>query len=122
VACVLRNIGTFGISGNTAATDAIEIKAPAGARAQGRGGYNIPSLYGLAVGAPYLHHGQAATLEELFTSTAYDFHTNAGNANFSLTLGTNPQGPNVVDLKNFLLSIDAEEPEIAPPAGFEGCP
>src|SRR5207249_2019708 len=51
VACVLRNVGTFGIPGDTAETDALEVKAT-GARAEGRGGYNIPSLYGLALGRP----------------------------------------------------------------------
>jgi YVTN family beta-propeller protein len=119
VACVLRNVGTFGVAGDTVATDALELKAN-GTRAEGRGGYNIPSLYGLALGAPYLHHGQAATLDDLFTSSAYDFHTNAGSANFSLTLAANAQ--NVADLRNFLLSIDADRSEVAPPAGFDGCP
>jgi hypothetical protein len=119
VACVLRNVGTFGVFGDATATDALELKTN-GTRAQGRGGYNIPSLYGLALGAPYLHHGQAATLEDLFTSPAYGFHTNAGSANFSLTLAANAQ--NVGDLKNYLLSIDADQPELSPPAGFEGCP
>ena len=119
VACVLRNVGTFGVAGDATATDALELKANA-ARAQGRGGYNIPSLYGLALGAPYLHHGQAATLDDLFTSSAYDFHTNAGSANFSVTLSANAQ--NVADLRNYLLSIDADQTEVAPPAGFDGCP
>jgi YVTN family beta-propeller protein len=119
VACVLRNIGTFGIANDAPATDALELKAN-GARAQGRGGYNIPSLYGLALGAPYLHHGQAPTLDDFFMSSAYDFHTNAGAANFSVTLGAN--ATNVADLRNFLLSIDADQTEIAPPAGFDGCP
>jgi DNA-binding beta-propeller fold protein YncE len=119
VACVLRNVGTFGVPGDAPATDALELKANA-TRAQGRGGYNIPSLYGLALGAPYLHHGQALTLDDLFSSSAYDFHTNAGAANFSVTLAANPQ--NVVDLVNFLLSIDADTAELSPPAGFEGCP
>ena len=53
-------------------------------RAEGRAGYNVPSLYGLALGAPYLHHGQAPSLTDLFTERAWQFHTNAGNANFSL--------------------------------------
>jgi hypothetical protein len=119
VACVLRNIGTFGVLGDTPTTDALELKVN-NTRAQGRGGYNIPSLYGLALGAPYLHHGQASTLEDLFVSSAYDFHTNAGAANFSVTLAADQQ--NVVDLVNFLLSIDADTAELAPPGGFEGCP
>jgi YVTN family beta-propeller protein len=118
VACVVRNVGTFGIPGDTTATDALE-KKNNGARAQGRGGYNIPSLYGLALGAPYLHHGQAQSLDDLFTKSAYENHTNAGNANFSVTLGADPQ--NLTDLKSFLLSIDADTTEIAPPAGFDGC-
>ncbi len=119
VACVLRNVGTFGIPGDTPATDALELKST-GARAQGRGGYNIPSLYGLSVGAPYLHHGQAPTLGELLTSAAYDFHTNAGNANFSLTLAANPS--NVTDLVTYLRAIDADEATVVAPAGFDGCP
>ena len=49
VACAMRNVGTFGIPGDAAATDALEVKAGAPVRrAQGRGGYNVPSLYGLA--------------------------------------------------------------------------
>ena len=62
--------------------------------------------------------GQAKTLEDLFTQPAYSFHTDAGNANFSVTLDAN----DVADLINFLFSIDAEQSEIAPPAGFDGCP
>ena len=51
-------------------------------RAQGRGGYNVPSLYGVALGAPYLHHGQAATLTELFTEVRWQSHWQAGNPLF----------------------------------------
>jgi len=101
------------------ATDALELKNN-NTRAQGRGGYNIPSLYGLALGAPYLHHGQARSLDDLFTLPAYDFHTNAGNANFSVVLESDPD--NLADLKNFLLSLDAGAEEITPPGGFDGCP
>jgi hypothetical protein len=118
VACVLRNVGTFGIAGDDTATNALEIKNN-NTRAQGRGGYNIPSLYGLALGAPYFHHGQARTLDDLLSSSAYDFHTNAGNANFSLVLGN---AQNLTDLTNFLLSIDATTEEIGPVDGFDGCP
>jgi YVTN family beta-propeller protein len=119
VACVVRNVGTFGIPGDTAATDVLELKSN-DTRAQGRGGYNVPSLYGLALGAPYLHHGQARTLDDLFTLPAFEFHTNAGNANFSVVLGTDPQ--HLIDLKSFLLSLDADATEISPPGGFDGCP
>lgn len=127
-ACNLRNVGTFGLPGDDAGTLALEQRALAtGAlvRAQGRAGYNVPSLYGLALGAPYLHHGQAATLEALLTDSRWRFHTNAGNANFSLRLA---EPAAVSDLAAFLRSIDATTPEIAVPtdagtgASFDVCP
>lgn len=126
-ACVLRNVGTFGVPGDTAATNALETRPFQGSavRAQGRAGYNVPSLYGLALGAPYLHHGQAPTLQSLFTDARWSFHTNAGNANFSVTLAQ----PGKLDaLIAFLLSIDATTPEIAVPTdpasggSFDACP
>jgi YVTN family beta-propeller protein len=122
--CSLRNVGTFGIPNDATTTDALEVRAPSG-RAEGRGGYNIPSLYGLALGAPYLHHGQSPTLADLFTNAAWAFHTNAGNANFSVTLA---DATKVDDLIAFLFSIDASTPEIDVPtdpgtgATFDACP
>ena len=124
VACLLRNVGTFG---NGTATDALETRIANGAvaRAEGRGGYNVPSLYGLALGAPYLHHGQAPTLSDLFTNTTWAFHTNAGNANFSVTL---TGAGKLDDLVAFLLSIDAGTAVIAVPtdptsgSSFDACP
>ncbi len=126
-ACTLRNVGTFGVPGDTTKTDELEQRPANGAlvRAQGRGGYNVPSLYGLALGAPYLHHGQAPSLDDLLTNSAWQFHTNAGNANFSLTLAG---AGKVDDLVAFLLSIDATTPEIAVPTdgatagSFDACP
>jgi DNA-binding beta-propeller fold protein YncE len=126
VACSLRNVGTFGAPGDTVATDALEKRPFMGmlVRAQGRAGYNVPSLYGLALGAPYLHHGQAATLDELFDDPRWQFHTNAGNANFSVLIADDAAR---ADLVTFLLSIDGSEPEFAIPldAGgddFDACP
>ena len=127
VACVLRNVGSFGVPDDTAATDLLEVRPFQGnlVRSEGRAGYNVPSLYGVALGAPYLHHGQAPTLQALFTDPRWQFHTNAGNANFSLTLGD----PAVLDdLISFLWSIDAEQPELGvatdPHTGnsFDACP
>ncbi len=127
VACSTRNVGTFGIRTEPATTDGLEIRLAAGAatRSQGRSGYNVPSLYGLATGAPYLHHGQAPTLPKLLTDPRWDFHTNAGNANMTVTLQN--QGK-LDDLVAFLLSIDAKTPEIAVPTdatsggSFDACP
>ena len=126
-ACSTRNVGTFGILTDPATTDALEIRLAAGAatRSQGRSGYNVPSLYGLAAGAPYLHHGQAKTLPELFTDTKWAFHTNAGNANMSVTLASQSK---LDDLVAFLLSIDASTPEFGIPTdptsgdSFDACP
>lgn len=127
VACAVRNVGTFGVPNSAAGTDALELRPKDGAliRAQGRAGYNVPSLYGLALGAPYLHHGQSPSLKDLLTNTAWSFHTNAGNANFSLALA---DAAKVDDLTAFLLSIDATATEIAVPsdpgtgASFDACP
>src|SRR5439155_22667488 len=123
LACVLRNVGTFGVPDDAATTDALEKRAN-GARAEGRAGFNVPSLYGLALGAPYLHHGQAATLSDLFSDARWNFHTSAANANFSLTLA---QPGKLADLIAFLISIDASTAEIALPtdpgtgASFDAC-
>jgi hypothetical protein len=120
VACVVRNIGTFGVPGNVVATDALELKPGGTARAQGRGGYNVPSLYGTQVGAPLLHHGQAATMEELFADAKWLNHTQAGNANFLTNAAT--AAADRSDLVQFLWSIDATTTEIPLATGFEGCP
>ena len=108
-----------------AATANLELRAaPAStaaptARAEGRGGYNVPSLYGLALGAPYLHHGQSPSLTDLFSNAKWNSHTNAGNSNFSLTL---QDAGTIDDLIAYLLSIDASTPEVAVPNGFDICP
>ncbi len=118
ITCVLRNIGTFGLPGETAKTDALE-KKPDGTRAQGRGGYNVPSLYGMSLGAPYLHHGQAQTLEELFTDPRWNNHLKAANPVF---LSSGNPSRDRADLINFIVSIDASTPEQAVPTGFDLCP
>jgi DNA-binding beta-propeller fold protein YncE/cytochrome c553 len=117
VTCVLRNVGTFGVPGNASATDALE-KKPDNTRAQGRGGFNVPSLYGLALGAPYFHHGQAKTLEDVFDDPRWEQHLQAANPVF-LTTGNREQQKK--DLINFLLSIDAEAPEQSIPTDFDIC-
>lgn len=91
-------------------------KKPDGSQAQGRGGYNVPSLYGLSLGAPYLHHGQASDLLTLLTDSKWAGHTAAGNAVLSLSSSQRQ------DLVNFLLSINASTAEFTLPSAFEGCP
>jgi hypothetical protein len=121
VACALRNVGTYGILGSATSTTALEVRAVAAGdtTAQGRAGYNIPSLYGLAVGAPYLHHGQSPSLTDLFTNPNWDIHTKAGNPNFKATL--NEPGK-LADFIAFLLSIDASTAEFNIAGGTDVCP
>ncbi len=116
IACVLRKIDTFGAL-NPAETATLEKKQGNVNPSQGQfSGYNIPSLLGLSVGAPYLHHGQAKTLDNLFSDPRWNAHLLSGNPVFTLT----PQKR--ADLENFLFSIDAGTPEIAPDAGVDLCP
>ncbi len=126
VACVIRDLETFGLPGDPTATDALELK-DSGTRAQGAGGYNVPSLYGLAVGAPYLHHGQARTLQELFDDSRWSIHLQAGNAVF--LVGDPDAAQKKTDLINFLLSIDPSlefeadfDTRFGVPSGWDGCP
>lgn len=120
IACVIRNVKTFGVFGNAAATTALEVKNSGMARAQGEGGYNVPSLYGMALDAPYLHHGQAPTLEALFTSSAFIDHLRAGNANFLTNDAT--AAADRAALIAFVTSIDATTTEFDIPATYDICP
>jgi DNA-binding beta-propeller fold protein YncE len=120
VACVLRTVGTFGDPTDATLTGTLELKQPINGVigiAQGQvSGYNVPGLYGLQTGAPYLHHGQVETLQDLFSDAKWNAHLKAGNALFS------PSDANVEDLINFLFSIDATTEEFALPGGADLCP
>jgi YVTN family beta-propeller protein len=115
VACVLRSVGTFGLPGDATSTGALERKAD-GTRAQGRGGFNVPSLWGLAVGAPYLHHGQARTLTQLLSDAKWSDHLKAGNPSFA------PDEQQIQDLVSYLLSIDLSTPQREVPPNSDACP
>jgi hypothetical protein len=127
LSCALRNVGTFGVPADQNATAALEVRSAVfvyggtmtSMRAQGMGGYNVPSLYGLQLGAPFLHHGQAADLSALFTDTKWQAHWQAGNASF---LTGSSAAVDRADLVNFLLSLDSSTTEQAVPAGYSsGC-
>lgn len=122
LSCVIRNVGTFGVRQATGALDAaatlpLEARSGAPTRAQGFRGYNVPSLYGMTLGGPFLHHGQAATLEELFSTSTFGSHWKAGNPNFDPAKETNR-----ADLVAFIESIDATTAEVTLPSGFDLCP
>jgi YVTN family beta-propeller protein len=103
VTCVIRNVGTFRHD------NLVERKAD-GTQAQGVKGFNPPSLLSLAAGAPFFHHGEAKTLEEVFTSR-YSGHHQAGNVNFLANGGTTPlEQTQIRQLVAFLKSIDETTP------------
>jgi hypothetical protein len=119
--CVLRGVGTFPVqdpgSGNANTTAIVPRGAPAVLElrqdmttlALGATGFNIPSLVGVAAGAPYFHAGNARTLEE-----AFDDAFKAHHLAFPATSGDFAITPEVVrGLVAFLLSID----DAVPPGG-----
>ena len=63
-------------------------------------GYNVPSLLGLQVGAPYFHAGNARTLEEVLSTTFQGHFQTAVASVFS------PTPTQVEQLVAFMLSID----------------
>jgi cytochrome c peroxidase len=59
----LEDVGTFD------AADALEVRGAgvaSGQLALGELGFNVPSLLGIGSHAPYLHHGEAQTLADVF--------------------------------------------------------
>ncbi|HVZ31633.1 MAG TPA: hypothetical protein VG963_04360, partial [Polyangiaceae bacterium] len=145
VQCVLRNVNTF-----NKAEDGVGIAELRGTNmkdvAQGGGvalrpnedgdnnpdndpkagiGYNVPSLLGLGAGAPYMHAGNARTLEALLSQTFSD-HTRALAPNFLLESDPNAVQKQIGDLVQYLLSIDEDTYTITlPPPGAQGgalCP
>jgi cytochrome c peroxidase len=112
--CVVRKVGTFDADGpNMRGAD--EVRQNNAQPAQGVDGYNIPSLLGMATGAPYLHNGAAGTLEELLSDT-FKSHLQAGNQVFAPT----PQ--ELTDLIAFVQSIDEDTMPIPVPDNQRFCP
>ena len=78
-------------------------------------GYNPPSLLGIQIGAPYLHAGNAATLESLFSPT-FKEHYGTLAPNFLQETDPAERAAKVEQLVQFLLSIDADAPTTTIPA------
>jgi CxxC motif-containing protein (DUF1111 family) len=90
----LEDVGTFDV------TNPIEIRDNATAStAFGADGFNVPSLLSVNYHAPYLHRGQAQTLEQVFMLHNLPA---AGAAPIASALGAQQQA----DLLEFLKSID----------------
>jgi hypothetical protein len=94
---------------------------PAG---EGRG-YNVPSLLGVSVGAPYLHAGGARTLEAMFSDT-FAQHHQALAPNFLTETDPAERSQRIDALVQYLLSIDEQSEYPALPetgaAGGSLCP
>lgn len=112
--CLLRPVGTFGVAepGVGVAELRRNHQTPAqGDEASGKG-FNVPSLIGVAVNAPYFHAGNARTLEALL-SDPFSAHHQALSASF---LSDAEAPAKRAKLVQFLLSIDAETTAISLPA------
>ena len=95
----LEDVGTFDVM------NPLELRDNAtGTTAFGVNGFNVPSLLSINYHAPYLHRGQAQTLEEVFTLHGLG----AGGSGFppTTTIQTQLTTPQRADLLAFLKSID----------------
>ena len=123
IQCILRPVVTFG-KADCVMGQVVERRqdmATAGAGRPGeRNGYNPPSLLGIQVGAPYLHAGNAATLESLFSPT-FKGHYGTLAPNFLPESDPAERAAKVEQLVQFLLSIDADAQVTSiPTAGAQG--
>ena len=130
ILCAIRPVDTFNVA--EPGVGIAELRTDMITKAQGDGnppgegrGYNVPSLLGLATGAPYLHGGNARTLEALLAST-FAVHTHALAPNFLTETDPNVVKAKVDSLVQYLLSIDEDTPYVAIPepgaAGGSLCP
>jgi hypothetical protein len=128
IRCALRSVATFpafssamagpGLAAGAGAA-AWEVRQDMTTIAQGKDGFSVPSLYGLAVGAPYFHAGNARSLEELFDDN-FSAHHQSILASFLSTQG--PQrDEDIRNLIEFLLSIDDTTTTGAVPAEYDFC-
>jgi hypothetical protein len=88
----LEDVGTFDV------TNPIEIRDLTAITALGADGFNPPSLLSIGYHAPYLHRGQAQTLEDVFPLHALGDPPN--------TIATTLNGQEEADLLVFLKAID----------------
>jgi DNA-binding beta-propeller fold protein YncE len=102
---MLDNVGTFNVA------SPIEIRGAAAVAGQttqgfapfGAGGFNSPSLLGVALSAPYFHDGSAHTLEEVATRH---------NLGATGTIAANLSQQDLADLLAFVKSIDDDTAKV----------
>jgi YVTN family beta-propeller protein len=99
----LEDVGTFDV------TNPLEIRDNAAAStAFGRNGFNVPSLLDINYHKPYLHRGQAQTLEDVFP--LHGLAPNGSGFPPSTTIQTQLTSAQRADLLTFLKSIDGTTP------------
>jgi DNA-binding beta-propeller fold protein YncE len=122
ILCAVRPVGTFGVAEEDVGV--AELRSDMTTAAQGNGdgagdgkGYNPPSLLALPIGGPFLHAGNARTLESLFSDT-FVAHHRALAPNFLIEVDPSAK---VEQLVQFLLSIDETTATVTiPPLGPQG--
>jgi len=101
----LEDVGTFDD------TEPLEIRDNAAASlAFGRNGFNVPSLLSINYHAPYLHRGQAQTLEEVFPLHGLGPHGSGFPP--TTTIATELTAPQQADLLVFLKAIDGTTADV----------
>jgi YVTN family beta-propeller protein len=120
ILCALRPVGTYNVAEPEVG---VFEKTTTGADAPGNNpdvnGFNVPSILGMSLGAPYFHGGQARTLEATFDER-FAGHFRALNPAF-LSASDPARAEKVQALIQYLLSIDNDKPTVAvPPLGPEG--
>ena len=122
IQCVLRPVGTFGVADDIQGIQELRANMTTpgqGNEADGKG-FNPPSLLGSSTGAPYLHGGNATSLESLFDQR-FAAHHGALAPNFLTDADPQARAQKVAQLVQFLLSIDADAaPVTIPSAGAQG--
>ena len=112
--CLLRNVGTFNVAEPNVGI--AELRRDMTTAAQGNEdyskGYNVPSLLGMGVAAPYFHAGNARTLEAALSET-FATHLRALKPGF---LSGSDAATKREALVQFLLSLDEDAASIALPA------
>ena len=99
----LEDGGTFNVN------DPLEIRDNAAAStAFGKNGFNVPSLLSINYHAPYLHRGQAQTLEEVFP--LHGLGPKGSGFPPTTTIQTQLTAAERADLLVFLKSIDGTTP------------
>src|SRR5262249_843834 len=104
----LEDVGTFDGTNPLEIRDNAAASTALGRTVVGRNGFNVPSLLGINYSAPYLHHGQAQTLEEVFP--LHGLGPERSGFPPTTTIQTELTASQRADLLVFLQSIDATTP------------